>query len=254
MIPKQSFFTRFSILAALFAGFASTPSQAQEPVFPGNFLMEMLPAGQIIGDGVTSVTLYVTALDKAGTPLETSRLKMTASEGDISGLKNRGDGIIEMQFVPPEVRDSEEIVLRLKGKIGNDPLSQAWSIQAVPPLGSSLQTALNPPQVVLGQDRTASIRFSLSNTSEYSGTPDLQVRATAGVISNTTYLGKGQFSALYTPPDVAYPHTALITVSDKHPLFCVSQGGSSDPTPLTTRAASLFQSSCPRVSKKGLRL
>lgn len=221
MIPKQSFFTRFSIFAALFTGFASTPSQAQEAqeaqegVFPGNFLMEMLPAGQIIGDGVTSVTLYVTALDNTGTPLETSRLKMTASEGDINGLKNRGDGIIEMQFVPPEVRDSEEIVLRLKGKIGNDPLSQAWSIQVVPPLGSSLQTALNPPQVVLGQDRTASIRFSLSNTSEYSGTPDLQVRATAGVISNTTYLGNGQFSALYTPPDVAYPHTALITVSDK---------------------------------------
>ena len=69
MIPKQSFFTRFSIFAALFTGFASTPSQAQEAqeaqegVFPGNFLMEMLPAGQIIGDGVTSVTLYVTALD-----------------------------------------------------------------------------------------------------------------------------------------------------------------------------------------------
>lgn len=218
MIFKQSYSIQLGLLAALFGGITAAPVHAQdveETVFPGKFLMEMLPAGQIVGDGQTPVTLYVTALDSAGYALKTSRLKMTASEGSISGLENRGDGLIEMQFVPPQVRESQEIILRMKGKIGSNPLIQAWSIQVVPEIGSTMQAILNPPQVILGQDRTASIRFSLTNSSDYAGAPDLQIRATAGSISNTTYLGNGQFSALYTPPDVVYPHTALITVSDK---------------------------------------
>ena len=209
---------KLGLTLAFLAGINSTPVHAQEApqsVFSGNFLMEMLPAGQIVGDGLTPVTLYVTALDNAGVPLETSRLKMTPSEGKVSDLENRGDGLIQMQFTPPRVRSAQEIVLRLKGKIGSAPLNQAWSIQVVPPLGSGMQASLNPPQVVLGQDRTASLSFSLSESSDHAGQPDLQIRSTAGTLSNTTYLGNGRFTALYTPPDVVYPHTALITVSDK---------------------------------------
>jgi hypothetical protein len=218
MIFKQSFSVKLGLVAAFIAGICNTPVQAQdasEAVFPGNFLMEMLPAGQIVGDGITPVTLYVTALDNTGAPLVTSRLKMTASLGDVDGLENRGDGLIQMEYTPPSVRSNQEVVLRLKGKIGSATLNQAWSIQVVPALNSGMNTALNPTQVVLGQDLTASLSFNLSNPSDDVGKPDLQMRSTAGSISNTTYLGNGRFTALYTPPDVVYPHTALITVSDK---------------------------------------
>ena len=214
---KPSLTTFAGLLAALCIGSSSTNVQAQEApqaVFPGSYLMEMLPAGQIVGDGETPVTLYVTALDTAGTPLETSRLKVSASEGNVRELENRGDGLIEMQFTPPVVRESQEIILRMKGKVGSESLDQAWSLQVVPGLGSSLQTAINPPQVILGQDRTASVTFTLPNASEHGGQPNLQFRATAGDLQNVTYLGNGRFTGLYTPPDVAYPHSALITVSD----------------------------------------
>ena len=205
------------LIALCLAGTPSTShaQEAPQTVFPGAHLMEMLPAGQIVGDGQTSVTLYVTALDPSGQPLETSRLKASASEGDISDLENQGNGLISMQFTPPVVREAAEVVLRLKGKVGSEGLDKAWSLQVVPSLASSLQTAINPAQVVLGQDRTASVSFTLPNISAHGGEPELQFRATAGELSNVTYLGNGRFTGLYTPPDVAYPHAALITVSDK---------------------------------------
>ena len=167
----------------------SNAQDAPQAVFPGAHLMEMLPAGQIVGDGQTTVTLYVTALDNAGQPLETSRLKASASEGDVRDLENRGDGLIAMQFTPPEVRETAEVVLRLKGKVGSESLDKAWSVQVVPGLASSLLTAINPAQVVLGQDRTASVSFTLPKVSEHGGEPELQFRATAGELSNVTYLG-----------------------------------------------------------------
>jgi len=218
MILKKFLSFRLGLFAALLATAPLQSAQAQEQtdtVFPGKFLMQMLPAGQIVGDGSTPVTLYVTAMDNMGSPLKIARLKVTASEGKVSEITDQGDGLIKMTYTPPKVRSAEEVMLRLKGKIDGDNLTQAWSLQLVPSLGSNIATAINPAQVILGQDRTASINFSLANNSDHAGQPELKTRATAGAMSNLTYLGDGKFTALYTPPDVSYPHTALITVSDK---------------------------------------
>jgi len=195
----------------------STTAAAQEtPIFSEDGLLEMLPAGQIIGDGHTQVKFFVTAISSTGAPLDTSRLRMEATSGEVSRPNNRGDGLIEFSFTPPSLTSEEEVLLRLQGR-GPDGMriNRAWSVMVTPPSAAAMTATINPSEVILNQDRSATVSFSLASVESNGTVPSLVVRSSSGTVSNITHLGAGQFTALYTPPSVSYPHAAIITVADE---------------------------------------
>ena len=203
-------------ITSLLPAVSPTAMAQDATVFDEAGLLEMLPAGQITGDGHTEVKLFVTALSPQGAPLETSRLRMEATVGEVTRPDNRGDGLIEFTFTPPSVTTAQEVLLRLQGR-GPDGMriNKAWSVMVTPPSAATMTSTINPSEVILNQDRSATVSFSLSGVDANGSTPSLVVRSSSGSVSNITHLGAGQFTALYTPPSVSYPHAAIITISDE---------------------------------------
>ena len=205
-----------SSITAVAPALSPTAMAQNVAVFSDEGLLEMLPAGQIIGDGHTQVKLFVTAIASNGAPLDTSRLRIEATSGETTDLNNRGDGLIEFMFTPDSVTAEQEVLIRLQGR-GPDGMriNSAWSVMVTPPNAATMTSTINPSEVILNQDRSATVSFSLSGVHLNGASPSLVVRSSSGDVSNITHLGAGQFTALYTPPAVSYPHAAIITVADE---------------------------------------
>jgi hypothetical protein len=199
--------------------FAAAPgvAQAQAPsVFEGTGLVELVPPTGLVGDGASPADLYLLALGPDGAPLTGLKLKGTASGGTVGELGDVGGGLYRFTFTPPKVDAASTVVVTFKGKLGKDTFQKAWNLRVAAPRSRQLAVATNPPTVTLGQDRTASVSINLAGGDRQSlAGVDISVLASSGTVENVTALGGGQFTALYTPPAVKYPHVALLTVVDR---------------------------------------
>ncbi len=193
------------LLSLLLAGALAPGGALAQDVIPGG-VVEMLPAGVIVGDGATEVTLHLVALGADGGAVADGRFKLTADKGKVSDVNDAGNGLLTAVWVPPAVTEAATVELSLKGSAQ----SGRWAVQVVPPVAATVSAAANPSSIVLGQQKTATLSLKLDGSS--SGA--LTARASSGAVANVTNLGGGTFSALYTPPDVNYPHLSLITFSD----------------------------------------
>ncbi len=184
--------------------------------FASGPVVEMLPAGTVLGDGETTVALHVTALGSDGAPIDTaSKWKMTASAGSVAGPTDLGNGVLEFQFTPPALDESKVVEFRLKGRSASGTVEKAWGLNVVGQGPSGIAGTANPAQLVLGQDTSASlaIKFSGSLGSQETSA-DVRVFASSGKISNVTYLGNGQFTGRFEAPSVNFPQLAVLTYVD----------------------------------------
>ncbi len=210
-----------AVLLALVAlsPIGSTPALAQDTgaaVFQAGPVVEMLPAGTIVGDGETTVALHVTALGVDGNPLSTAdKWKLTASAGVVEGPTDLGNGVLEFQYTPPAVEKSTSVSLTLKGRAPSGTIDKAWAINVVGGGPTGIATTANPARVLLGQDTSASLSIRFTGPlGTLESTSGLRVAASTGTVSNVTYLGSGQFTARFEPPEVNFPQLALLTFVD----------------------------------------
>lgn len=208
-------------LAGMFVGAAAlTPEVAwaqAAPVFEGGALVELVPPTGLVGDGATTADVYLLALNADGTPLTGLKGKPSASAGSASEIVEAGGGLYRFTYTPPKAESVTTVTVSFKGKLpSKEAFARSWSFPVAPPRSQKLAVATNPPQLVLGQDATASVAVNLAGGDRQNLTGvQLQVRPSTGSVDNLIPLGGGQFSALYTAPTVKYPHVALLTAVDR---------------------------------------
>jgi hypothetical protein len=212
--------TRLSLggLAIGAVSLAPTVAWAQAaPVFEGQGLIELVAPTGLAGDGATAADLYVVALGANGAPIAGLKGKPTASAGTTTELVEVGGGIYRFGFTAAKTDSAQAVTLTLKGKLASkDAVTRTWTVNVAPPRSHQLIVGTNPPQLVLGQDLTASVAINLAGGDRQNLTGvDLSVRPSTGSVDNLIQLGGGQFSALFTAPAVKFPHVALITAVDR---------------------------------------
>ena len=214
MALKERFSHLLVFIAALLVVAAPHTTEAQ--TLPVEGLIEMLPAGPIIGDGETPATLHLLMLKADGAPMAgDARFRIIVSSGAATALEEVGSGIFRFQYTPPKITQERQALIRLKGRSASGaPVNHNWSLDLLPPASKALDVTINPTRVVLGQDTGASLSFHIPAYSNAQGDAEILVRASSGEISNVTHLGEGRFTARYTPPKVVYPHIDLITAAD----------------------------------------
>jgi len=191
-------------------------AHAAAGVFGGR-LIEMLPTGSLIGDGATSVRLYVLMLEPDATPIEGLEAKVTVSGGVPGELVRVSPGLYQVDWVPPMVDAARDIEITLRGKTPDKAkVVRTWAVSVLPRVSQQLSLVASPPELVLGQDASANLSITLSGgalASRDGG--DLIFSASAGTVGALTPMGEGAYSLLYTPPAGPNPGVAVVTVSDR---------------------------------------
>ena len=195
---------------------APSEAAAQDAMF-SEMQLEMVPMGDIIGDGVSKVNLHVVALGTDGKPEVGLVGKAYASSGEIGKMDEVGPGIYRIEWTTPKVTTPRNVEISIKGKTNaKTAFNKRWSVPLVPGLGQQLTASSSPDRIVLGQDASATLTFTLSGgAAQALADGDLVVQTSSGTVANLTSLGDGRFTALYTAPDKLFPHLALITMADR---------------------------------------
>ncbi len=210
------------IQLALGLAFVAAPEAAPgvawaEPTFDGQGVLDLLQPTGIVGDGSSTVDMYVLALTPDGLPITGLKGKPSASSGTTTELTELAGGLYKFTFSPARTDARQVVTLSFKSKLpSKEAVARTWNVSVAPPVSHQLSVAVNPAAITLGQDKTASVSFNLAggDRQALSGV-DLRTNLTAGTLENVTNLGAGQFSALYNTPTVGYPHMLLLTAVDK---------------------------------------
>ncbi len=198
-----------------------TPAHAQstEPI-PVAGLIELLPPGQVTGDGASAHRLYVIALGPSGAPNTDLDARLVASRGAVSGWSHQGNGVYHFDYRPERVAERTPVQITLRGR-GADRarFERVLAFDVVPPLAHEVRLAM-PAELVVGEDLGTDLSISLSGGS---GQPldsaDVVLRASEGEVKALKSDGGGAFSARYVPKKVNYPHIALLTAADVRQPF-----------------------------------
>ncbi len=188
-----------------------------EPIFEGLAVIDLLQPTGIVADGATPVDLYILALTPDGGPIAGLKGKPTASAGATTDIVDIGGGLYKFSFTPAKSDTKQVITLQFKSKLPTkEPVARTWTVNVAPPTSYQLAVALNPSTITLGMDKTANMALTLSGGDRDAlASADLRAFVSSGRVQNVTSLGGGQFSALYTPPSVVYPHLLLVTTADQ---------------------------------------
>jgi len=179
--------------------------------------VEMIPAGDVWGDGLTEVSLSVLMMDRNGVPMTGVVGKVTTTGGTVGPLIELKPGVYRVGWVPPLVDGVRDIEIALRGKtVEKEKFRRAWSIQVQPLLHQIVTVTASPAKLEVGRDEAASIQLTLTGgATETIDAADLVFRTSSGSISNMTAMGEGRYAAQFIPSDIRYPHLAVITVSDR---------------------------------------
>ncbi|MFT7519547.1 MAG: hypothetical protein ACI9MC_001689, partial [Kiritimatiellia bacterium] len=190
-------------------------AQSGPTVFQGAGLIEIVPAGDVIGDGVTPVRIQVIALAPDGTPLTGLRLKPAASAGSVAGWTEGAGGVYSFVYTAPNVSSQTDIELSIKGKTATRAVvNSRYTISVRPPMSTGIKIVSNPPQLVLGQELEGSISLTIEGVAGDLTADDLLVSVSAGELVNLTHLGNGRFTGRYVAPKVNFPQLAVVSVMD----------------------------------------
>jgi hypothetical protein len=207
---------RLITIACFWQIFSLSPAAFAADVFGSPGLIELLPVGEVVGDGETSSTLNVLALTPEGEPMTNLKLKPSSTEGEVTEWIEIGGGVYTFGFTPNRVTSSSNARLLLKGRTPDrEALNLGFDIPVSAASTGALSAVSNPAGLVLGQETDATINITVDGIEKAS---ELDARSASGTVENVTYMGGGRFTARYTPQKVNYPHLGIITVVDKaHP-------------------------------------
>ena len=101
--------------------------------------LDMLPPGDIVGDGQTPVNLHFVALDSTGQATTGITARVTSSDGTAGRLIDNGSGLYQLVWTPPKVDSIARSELTMKVKIpGGSSQEQSWNLKLMPPLGERM--------------------------------------------------------------------------------------------------------------------
>jgi hypothetical protein len=186
-------------------------------VLPEGGLIEVLPVGDVLGDGSTPAVVHLLALYENGAPMLGLKLKAEVSAGTPGEVIEVGRGLYRFTVTPPQVDAQRTFKVTVRGRTEDRTAVEASREVAVhPAAGGRIGVTLNPAAVTLGVDASATISFQIPVAGiTPPAAEDLEVRMSAGEISSIVALGDGRYTARFTPPRVNYPHLGILTVVDR---------------------------------------
>lgn len=189
---------------ALAAGFA-------EPV------AELMPVGELLGDGLSAMTLHILLLNADGSPMRGLEGAVKATQGEVGALSELSPGLYRFSFTPPAVEAELPVELRIKGKLPDkQKIDRIWTLPVTPPIDQQVSVSIDPTSLVIGRDAQANLSVSLKGGAQASREgASLAFSSNSGEIKNLIPMGDGRYAALYVPPAKGGPHAALIGVVDR---------------------------------------
>jgi hypothetical protein len=188
-------------------------AHAQDAAF-ADALFELLPPGEVTSGA--AVTLRFLALDRTGAPLAGANPKVSTSDGGNLKATEVRPGVYEATWTPAAVAAPGLVQVNVKAKNGKQDLAKSWSVPVVPGGASAVAITANPPQIVLGQDTSATLSLTLSGGAAAAADKgELVLLSSSGEVSNITPLGGGRYSALLSAPNQQFPHLAVVTAVDR---------------------------------------
>jgi hypothetical protein len=171
--------------------------------------IDLLPTGEVLGDGRTPVDLHVVAVDASGKPISGLKLKPEATAGTVGDWKEIQPGLYGFAWTPPSTANEQTVTVSAKGK-GSDKagVSVSRSIEVRAASSHALAASANPAAVVLGQTPEATVTLT-------GGTGELAIRASSGTVSAVTPMGDGRTVARFIAPRLNYPQLAILTMVDE---------------------------------------
>lgn len=185
------------------------------PAAPG--LIEIIPPGEALGDGLTGVDLRVVALHPDGQPWTGLELVPGARSGSTEPLVEDGPGQYHFRWTPDHTTSPRDAHLFLKGRTPDKVRVRAEVVVPVlPPRPTAMRLSADPSTLLLGRDAETSVRIQVDPVAGPRTADQLRVHATAGTLENLTPLGDGELRVRWLAPtdDDAGRGLALITVSD----------------------------------------
>ncbi|MFM2246741.1 MAG: hypothetical protein RL071_2815, partial [Pseudomonadota bacterium] len=189
------------------------PSLAHAQAFPQP-LVELIPGGEVVGDGQTQVELHFIALGVDGKPLAGLNGKFGGGVKDAK-LAEVQPGLYRATWTPPAVDKRKALEFTFSGNSAGGKIERAWSITVQPPAPTKVGASASPEKLTLGVDSTASVTFRLDGPSGPVSTGELVALASNGSVQNITNMGDGRYIAQFTAPTPTYPQLALVTVADR---------------------------------------
>lgn len=177
---------------------------------------DILPVGDVVGDGQTEATVHVLVQYASGSPVNGLNLRATAG-GSSAQVGELGGGLYAVTFTPEEVSTTSTVRVTVKGRAPElGPIDLSRDVVVHPAGGGAIQVTSNPPNVVLGSAAESTLSFSVPSALGQDPTAkDVVVRVSSGSVGELVSLGGGRFTARYTAPAVNYPHIAILTVADR---------------------------------------
>ncbi|HCH65838.1 MAG TPA: hypothetical protein DFR83_23755 [Deltaproteobacteria bacterium] len=191
-------------------------AQAADAIFD-TMQVEMAPTGELLGSGLDPYNLTVVVLGTDGAPVTGIIGKVKASTGQTGEVSEIGPGLYRLPWTPELVAEPEQVEIRFRGKtLDKQKIDQMWSLTVNPPYGHRVSIAVDPQQLIIGQDSQASLSVQLAGGAAAVRTgADLMFTVNSGTIGTPAPLGDGRYAALYTPPEGGAAHLALIGVADR---------------------------------------
>ena len=202
-----------TLLATLLAT-AGAPAWAEAFAEP---VVELMPVGELLGDGLSAMSLHILMLNPDGSPMLGLQGGVKATQGEVGALSELGGGLYRFGYTPPRVEAELPVELRVKGKLPDkQKVDRIWSLPVTPPIDQQVSVAIDPTSLVLGRDAQANLSVTLKGGAQASREgARLAFSSNSGEIKNLIPMGDGRYAALYVPPAKGGPHAALIGVVDR---------------------------------------
>lgn len=197
----------------------SAPAAAQGASLFANSsgMVHLLSPSAVVGDGSSTATLFLLALNPDGSPMTGLKGRIGADQGGTSDLKDQGNGLYSFDYTPPMVSAATKVSFSLKAKTAAKvSMDKDFALWVNPPLPAQLTVSSSPTELVLGQDQGAALNIRLTgpNGETAADGGQLLVNTEYGSVESLTYLGGGAWTARYVPKAVNYPHLDVVTFAD----------------------------------------
>lgn len=202
-----------ALLGPLLGGL-SAPARAAgfaEPV------VELMPVGELLGDGLSVMSLHILLLNADGSPMRGLEGAVKATQGEVGALAEQSPGLYRFSYTPPAVEAELQVELRVKGKLPDkQKIDRIWSLPVTPPIDQQVSVSIDPASLVIGRDAQANLSVRLQGGAQASREgASLAFSSNSGEVKNLIPMGDGSYAALYVPPAKGAPHAALIGVVDR---------------------------------------
>ena len=198
----------------LFA-FLTVPTVSSASDWGADGLIDLMSAAPVHAGG-EATSLSVVAMTASGEPLSGLKIRVTPSQGRATQPRMERPGLYMFSYTPPSSPTSDQVVFELTGRTADKRTLEASASLALQGSGGGrVSMAAEPGSLVLGKDGASTLSVASSL-----GDGQLDLQASSGSIADLLPVGEGMYKARYEPPDVTYPHVALLTA--------VGQAGAED--------------------------